>query len=123
MSAKSILVIEDDECSRKLVRDVLGFHGYAVREAADGETGLQLANEALPDLVLLDIQLPGIGGREVLQALRRLKDGAALPVVAVTASVVTPAHQAAAFEGFTAVASKPLEMSAFLTQIGLLLGD
>jgi two-component system cell cycle response regulator DivK len=65
-----ILVVEDDEKSRKLVRDVLTFKGYEIVEAETGEEGVGLAQERRPSLILMDIRLPGIDG---IQALGRLR--------------------------------------------------
>lgn len=80
----TILVIEDTDDNRQIVRDLLGSVGLVVVEAATGEAGLQLAAENPPDLILMDIQLPGIDG---LETTRRLKTNPALrdiPVIAVT---------------------------------------
>ena len=68
--AKRILVVEDDEKSRRLLIDVLGFHGFEVIAAESGERGLEAVGERLPDAALLDIQLPGISGFAVLEQLR-----------------------------------------------------
>jgi DNA-binding response OmpR family regulator len=70
--AKRILVVEDDEKSRRLLRDVLTYHGYAVDVAHTGEEALRAVRAARPDAALLDIQLPGLNGFEVLKALRAL---------------------------------------------------
>ena len=65
-----ILIVEDNEKNMKLLRDVLGFKKHEVLEAVDGETGVTMATEQMPDLVLMDIQLPGINGVEALRQLR-----------------------------------------------------
>ena len=65
-----ILVVEDNELNLKLVRDVLSYAGYEVVEARTGEQGVELAAECRPDLVLMDLQLPGIDGIEALRQLR-----------------------------------------------------
>ena len=78
----------------KLVRDVLQAKGYATLEAVTGEDGVRLANERKPDLVLMDIQLPGINGIEALRQLRADPATRAIPVVAVTASVMQPDRSA-----------------------------
>lgn len=84
MAVATILVIEDTDDNRQIVRDLLGSVGLVVVEATTGEAGLQLAAENPPDLILMDIQLPGIDG---LETTRRLKADPALrdiPVIAVT---------------------------------------
>ncbi|MFT4710818.1 MAG: DNA-binding response OmpR family regulator [Bacteroidia bacterium] len=84
MSPKSrILVVEDDAAVRRGVVDALSFHGYESFEAADGESGLELALSSGPDLVLLDVMMPKMDGFEVLTALRQKAPG--LPVILLTA--------------------------------------
>ena len=87
MSA-TVLVIEDNPLNRKLVRDVLGHAGYRVLEAADAEQGIAAARAERPDLVLMDIQLPGIDGIEALRRLRADEATAAIPVAALTAQAM-----------------------------------
>ena len=70
MANELILIVEDNEKNLKLARDVLKFHGFRTIEAADGETGVRLAGEQLPQLILMDIQLPGIDGIETLRRIR-----------------------------------------------------
>ena len=84
MSA-TVLVVEDNALNLKLVRDVLGHAGYRVLEAGDAERGIALAREEGPDLILMDIQLPGIDGVEALGRLRADAATAGIPVVALTA--------------------------------------
>src|SRR4030095_10303308 len=93
MSRKPILIVEDNEKNMKLVRDVLNAKGYKTLEAVTGEDGVRLAKEHEPSLVLMDIQLPGINGIEALRQLRADPATAAIPVIAVTASAMTPDPQ------------------------------
>ncbi len=83
-----ILIVEDNEKNMKLVRDVLQAKGYATIEAVTGEDGIRLAAERKPDLILMDIQLPGISGIDALRRLRSDPETAAIRAVAVTASVM-----------------------------------
>jgi two-component system cell cycle response regulator DivK len=81
---KRILVVEDTEDNRRILRDLLTASGYEVLEATDGATGVSMATELHPDLILMDIQLPVIDGYE---ATRRIKADSAtrhIPIVAVT---------------------------------------
>ncbi|HEY4999385.1 MAG TPA: response regulator [Usitatibacter sp.] len=117
-----ILIIEDDEKSRRLLTDVLVFHGYEVAAASDGEEGVRAAAAATPDAALLDIQLPGISGFEVLAALREPRCcGAALPVVAVTASVMDQDRKKILAAGFNAFISKPVNIRELLSTLEKLL--
>jgi len=70
MAGELILIVEDNDKNRKLVRDVLQFKGYRTLEAESGELGLARAREARPALILMDIQLPGMSGIEALAHLR-----------------------------------------------------
>ena len=112
-----ILIVEDNDKNMKLARDVLQSSGYATLEAITGEDGVRLARERMPDLVLMNIQLPGISGIDALAQLRADAATARIPVVAFTASV-TPADRsqiaAAGFDGFL---SKPINLKEFLETV------
>jgi CheY-like chemotaxis protein len=119
--SKRILVVEDDEKSRRLLIDVLGFHGFRVAAFASGEHGLLDARANAPDAALLDIQLPGINGFGVLAALRAAPDGARLPVVAVTASVMDSDRRRILEAGFDACVAKPVNIRELLQTLNALL--
>ncbi|MGE5615596.1 MAG: response regulator [Bacillota bacterium] len=112
--SKRILVVEDDEKSRRLLVDVLGYHGYDVCAAESGEQGLRDARDRAPDAALLDIQLPGISGFDVLAELRSWSDRTRLPVVAVTASVMDHDRRKILAAGFDAFVSKPVNIRELL---------
>jgi CheY-like chemotaxis protein len=114
MAGELILVVEDNDKNRKLVRDVLTATGYRLAEAETGEDGVRLARERGPDLVLMDIQLPGINGIEALRQLRADPATAAIPVMAVTASAMTQDRQKILAAGFDAYQSKPISIRPFL---------
>lgn len=103
-----ILVVDDDEKSRRLAADVLEHQGYAVTRAASGEDAIALARDQHQDLVLLDIQLPGIGGVDTLHTLRNLPGWGKVPVIAVTASVMPRERAGLMREGFDGFLAKPL---------------
>lgn len=111
---RRILVVEDDEKSRRLLTDVLGYHGYEVRAVESGEAGLEDAHARLPDAALLDIQLPGMSGFDVLAGLRAGEGGAQLPVVAVTASVMDHDRRKILAAGFDAYVAKPVNIRELL---------
>ena len=117
----TILIVEDNEKNMKLARDVLQAKGYATLEAVTGEEGVRAAIEKKPDLVLMDIHLPGIDGIEALRQVRADPACAAIPIVAFTASVMQSDRsqiQAAGFDGFL---GKPINLKEFLETIKRLL--
>jgi CheY-like chemotaxis protein len=116
-----ILVVEDNDKNRKLVRDVLTFKGYAIIEAETGEEGVRLAQERLPSLVLMDIRLPGIDGIEALRRLRAEPGTRGIPVMAMTASVMTADRQRITDAGFDAFQSKPIKVKDFVAAVERLL--
>jgi len=117
MAGELILIVEDNEKNRKLERDVLQFHGFATVEAETGEDGVRLAQERLPALVLMDIQLPGINGIEALGQLRADPRTSAIPVMAVTASAMTQDRQKILAAGFDGYQSKPINVKDFVAAV------
>ena len=113
----TILIVEDNEKNMKLARDVLRARGYAVLEAVTGEDGVRLAKERKPDLVLMDIQLPGINGIEALQQVRADPGCARIPVVAFTASVTPTDRTQISAAGFAGCLSKPINLQEFLETV------
>ena len=121
MANELILIVEDNEKNRKLVRDVLTFKGYRLAEAETGEDGVRLAKELRPDLILMDIQLPGING---IVALGQIRDDPAIrdtPVIAVTASAMTQDRQKIMAAGFNGYQSKPINVKDFLAAVRAML--
>ncbi len=121
MANELILVVEDNDKNRKLVRDVLTFKGYEIIEAETGEEGVRLAQEHHPSLVLMDIRLPGIDGIEALRQLRAEEATREIPIMAMTASVMTADRQKITDAGFDAFQSKPLKVSDFVATVERLL--
>ena len=117
MANELILVVEDNDKNRKLVRDVLTFKGYEIIEAETGEEGVRLAQERHPSLVLMDIRLPGIDGIEALRQLRAEAATREIPIMAMTASVMTADRQKITDAGFDAFQSKPLKVSDFVAAV------
>ena len=112
-----ILVVEDNELNLKLVRDVLSFAGYDVMEARTGEQGVALAAECRPDLVLMDLQLPGIDGTEALRQLRSSPRTQEVPVVAVTAFAMRADRERAFESGFDGYLEKPISARELPAQV------
>ena len=117
----TILIVEDNEKNMKLARDVLQAKGYTTLEATTGEEGVQLAIDKKPDLVLMDIQLPGIDGIEALRQVRADPGCAAIPIVAFTASVMQADRSQFSAAGFDGFLSKPINLKEFLETIKRLL--
>ena len=112
-----VLIIEDNEKNLKLVRDVLQVKGYETLDAGTAEDGLVIARERNPDLVLMDIQLPGMSGIDALKALRADPVTAAIPVVAITASVMQHDRQQIVRAGFDGFIEKPVNLKNLLDTV------
>jgi two-component system cell cycle response regulator DivK len=117
MSPGRILVVEDNPKNLKLVRDVLQFSGYEVIEATSGEDGVRLAISEAPDLILMDLQLPGIDGAEALRQIRARQETRGVPVVAVTAFAMNHDREHAFESGFTGYVEKPISVRRLPQQI------
>lgn len=117
-----ILIIEDNAQNLKLARDILNYVGYATREADNAEDGLALARAQRPDLVLMDVQLPGMNGLEALGRLRADPLTADIPVVALTAFAMKDDRDVLLAVGFDAYLEKPLNVREFPSQIAAVLG-
>jgi two-component system cell cycle response regulator len=117
MNNQKILIIEDNPTNLKLIRSLLGIGKYEVIEAMDADTGIQYAQQHRPDLILMDVQLPGMDG---LSATRKLKKEPALkdiPVVAITAHAMQGDDKKALEAGCAGYISKPLDTRKFLERI------
>jgi two-component system cell cycle response regulator DivK len=117
MTRPRILVVEDNPLNLKLVRDVLGAAGYDVVEATSGEEGLLAATEYPPDLVLMDLQLPGIDGAETMRRLREGPLAEDVPVVAVTAFAMAEDQANATRAGFDGYLEKPISVRALVGDV------
>jgi CheY-like chemotaxis protein len=117
MADQLILIIEDNERNLKLVRDVLQFSGFQTAEARTAEDGLALASASPPDLVLLDLQLPGIDGMEAFRQLRGSPPTAGVPVVAVTALAMKDDRERVLRAGFDGYLEKPISVRELPDQV------
>ena len=114
---KRVLVVEDHETNRRILRDLLTSTGYELIEAVTGEEGVTSAETYRPDLILMDIQLPGLDGYE---ATRRIKENPALrhiPIIAVTSYVLSGDEEKALEAGCEAYVSKPFSPRLVLAKI------
>lgn len=113
----TILLIEDNEQNRYLATFLLEQHGYKVVSASDGRRGIEMARALKPDLVLLDIQLPGMDGYAVAAALRELETLHATPIVAVTSYAMSGDREKALAAGCTGYIEKPINPDTFVAEI------
>lgn len=118
-----VLIVEDNDKNMKLVRDVLQAKGYQTLEAGTGEDGIRLARERHPDLVLMDIRLPGINGIQALAALRADSGTRNIPVIAVTASVMQQDRKQITDAGFDGYVGKPIALKELLAAVSKAIGS
>jgi two-component system cell cycle response regulator DivK len=119
--AERILVIEDDQVSRELASEVLLANGFEVIGVRTGEEGLDCLTAPFPDLIVLDIQLPGISGLEIARRVRGDAATAHIPMVAVTAEAMPGDEEKILAAGCTAYLAKPLRFSTLVDTIRRLL--
>lgn len=117
MNDQLILIVEDNDKSMKLARDVLRYNGYRTVEAATGAEALSLARTHLPDLILLDIRLPDADGATVLGGLRGEPRTAGIPVVAFTAFAMREDEARFMKAGFDGYLAKPIDINVFPEQV------
>jgi len=112
-----ILIVEDNDKNLKLVRDVLQVKGFSTIEAGTAEDGIKLAAERKPDLILMDIHLPGMNGIDALKVLRGDAATSKIPVIAVTASVMQQDRKLITEAGFDGYVGKPINLKEFLDAV------
>ena len=117
MKDKTILVIEDNEVNMKLIKTFLEIGKYRILQARDAETGLRLTREKQPDLILMDIQLPGIDGLSAGQFIKTDPDLKKIPIIAVTGNAMQKDKEEAMAIGFAGYLLKPFSVDVFLETI------
>ena len=121
-AAKRILIVEDNELNRKLLRDTLAAYGYQTITADHGAAALALAREHHPDLILMDLQLPDISGFEAVRLLKQHPETGAIPIVAVTAFAMDGDERKALTSGCDAYVSKPIQIREFVATVARFVG-
>ena len=121
--SRKILVIEDNEQNRILMRQILTYHGHEVLEAENGATGLAMAREHMPDLILLDLQMPVMGGFAVIKELRVSPALRHLKVIAVTSFAMKGDREKALDAGFDEYVTKPIDTRKFSETVKNFLPD
>ena len=114
---RRILLIEDNEQNRYLATFLLERHGYRVEMAADGRAGVEAATAAPPDLILLDIQLPGMDGHAVARTLRGIPALSAVPIIAVTSYAMVGDREKVLAAGCDGYIEKPIDPETFVASI------
>jgi signal transduction histidine kinase len=120
--SKTILYVEDNTANRMLVRQVLEGVGYSVLEAADGLTGIKMAQEAHPDLILMDINIPGMDGYEATTRIKSLPELSHIPIIALTAKVMAGDRERALTAGCDGYIAKPIDVDTLPDQVAQFLG-
>ncbi len=114
---KKILVVEDNATNMYLINFILEKNGYGVIQARTGEEGVELAIKEKPDLILMDIQLPGIDGLEATRRIRNSKADGKIPIIAVTASAMPGDRERVLKAGCTGYIEKPINPETFIAEI------
>jgi len=114
---KRVLVIEDQEDNRRIIRDLLTSEGYDVIEALSGEEGLELVISHRPDLILMDIQLPGMDGYETARRIKENIELGLIPIIAVTSYALSGDDVKAMEAGCAAYIAKPFSPRVLLSKV------
>tara|TARA_R110002051_G_scaffold48299_5_gene95171 strand:+ start:16529 stop:16906 length:378 start_codon:yes stop_codon:yes gene_type:complete len=114
---KKVLIVEDNELNMKLFNDLLEAHGYETLQTKDGFKAMEMAREHLPDLILMDIQLPEVSGLEVTKWLKDDETLCAIPIVAVTAFAMKGDEERIRQGGCEAYLSKPITVTTFIETV------
>ena len=114
---KKILIVEDNELNMRLFNDLLEAHGYEIIQARQGIEALKQARQHLPDLILMDIQLPEISGLEVTKWIKEDEELKTIPVIAVTAFAMKGDEQRIRESGCEGYIAKPISIGSFLETV------
>jgi CheY-like chemotaxis protein len=106
--SKTILIVEDNENNRSLLKDILLFHGYDVTVASDGQEGVAVARKLMPDLILMDIQMPGLDGASAAEILKGAPETSGLKIIALTSFAMQGDREKFLQSGFDGYLSKPI---------------
>lgn len=115
--AKRVLVVEDNDLNRKLFCDVLIANGFEVEQSAEGERVLDLARDVIPDLIIMDIQLPGVSGVDLIEAAKRDAGLNEIPILAVTAFAGKGDEERIRSAGAAGYLAKPVSIMPFINAV------
>ena len=119
--AKKIVIVEDNPFNMELVHDILAIKGYEIYEAVDAEQGLEMIAKIQPDLVLMDIQLPGMDGIEATKIIKDQESTKDIPIIAVTANAMKGDREEIISQGFDDYISKPIELTVLIEKVAEIL--
>jgi two-component system, cell cycle response regulator DivK len=120
---KRILIVEDQEDNRTIMRDILSTAGYHLIEALNGEDGVKLAQSEQPDLILMDIQLPVVDGYEATQRIKSFAELKSIPIIAVTSYALSGDEEKARLAGCDGYVAKPFSPRELLARVREYLSD
>jgi two-component system, cell cycle response regulator DivK len=120
--SKTVMIVEDNELNMKLFHDLLTAHGYETLQTNNGLNAMELAREHMPDLILMDIQLPEVSGIDVIKWIKEDESLRKIPVIAVTAFAMKGDEERIRDAGCEGYISKPISVGPFLESIGQLIG-
>ena len=123
MNQKKILLVEDNEFNRKIVRDLLTRQPYGLLEAHDGEAGVEAARREMPDLIIMNVQLPKLSGLDATRRIRAEPETAGIPIIVVTSFALRGDDQKAMDAGASAYLAKPYRPRQLVDTIRKMLGD
>lgn len=115
--SKTVLIVEDNELNMKLFHDLLEIHGINTIQTRDGHEVMDIAREKKPDLILMDIQLPGINGYEITKMMKKDEELKNIPIIAVTAFAMKGDEEKAREHGCEGYISKPISLVDFVSDV------
>ncbi|MGH7848486.1 MAG: response regulator [Candidatus Binatia bacterium] len=123
MAAKKILLVEDNPVNRRLAQFLLRSQGYEVREATTAQEAFDILKTERPDLIVMDIQLPGMDGLEATRKIKEQPSTADIPVVAVTSYAMKGDREKALAAGCAGYVTKPIDKDTFVREVALHVGN
>jgi CheY-like chemotaxis protein len=123
VAGKNILLVEDNEVNRRLAGFLLRSHGYEVREATTALAAFEILEKERPDLIVMDIQLPGMDGLEATRKLKEQPGTADIPVIAVTSYAMKGDREKALAAGCAGYVTKPIDKKTFIEEVAAHVGS
>ncbi len=122
-SAPIILCIEDNDKNRLLLKRILEYQGFEIQEAENGHVALEFLSKQIPDLILMDINMPDIDGFTLTQELRKKPELDEVPIIAITANVMKGDRERTLAAGCNGYLEKPIDIDKLISQVNLFIKD